>query len=182
MSPPAIDSQDSVYTFDGFVVDPYRRSLVRDDEEVQLGSRALELLVALLEQAGEILGREHLTARVWPRTIVEESSLRVHVATLRRVLGDGKDGRRYIATIPGRGYGFIAEVARRPRFAGAPTLSESLPSVQPLPPSSRLLGRTREQVVLERLLDTTRLATLTGPGGVGKSSLAAQVAAKLVAD
>ncbi|HEY4081501.1 MAG TPA: winged helix-turn-helix domain-containing protein [Burkholderiaceae bacterium] len=176
MSPLVADPIDHVYVFDGFTLDPSRRSLVREDQGIALGSRALELLIALLEQAGEVLSRDHLTSRVWPRTVVEESSLRVHMAALRRALGDGQEGRRYIATIPGRGYGFVAEVRRRSRNVTVHQAAEALPGIQPADAQpqrhARLIGRDRALSALTRLLEANRLVTVVGPGGVGKSSVA----------
>src|SRR4051812_2114718 len=71
--------------------------LCREGEEVRLGGRALALLLALVSRPGEVLSRSELEAQVWPYTVVEDSSLRVHVAALRRALGDGREGARYIA-------------------------------------------------------------------------------------
>ena len=171
MSPLTADSNDLVYAFDGFTLDPSRRVLARDGDEVALGSRALDLLITLVEQAGEILSRDHLTSRVWPRTVVEESSLRVHMAALRRALGDGQDGRRYVATVPGRGYGFVAAVSRRPRRATTHE-SAALAPLSQIGKLPALLGREAGLLALTRLLHANRLVTLVGPGGVGKSSLA----------
>jgi len=178
--PPTASARDShVYVFDGFVLDPYRRSLAHGEDEIALGSRALEILIALIERAGEVVGRDELVARVWPRTIVEESSLRVHVSALRRALGDG---RRYIANVPGRGYGFFAEVALRPRMGGLPEPAALPPTGEAdrpglLPVSTSLWGRDTAKAAVERLMGAHRLVTVVGPGGVGKTSLAAQLAA-----
>jgi DNA-binding winged helix-turn-helix (wHTH) protein len=77
---------------------------------IQLGSRALEILLALVEKPGELVGKRELIARAWPDTVVEESNLRVQTAGLRRALGDGSGDTRYLATISGRGYRFVAPV------------------------------------------------------------------------
>jgi DNA-binding winged helix-turn-helix (wHTH) protein len=82
--------------------------LLEGGKSLRLGSRALDVLIALVERAGELVSKDGLTARVWPNTIVEESNLKVHVAALRRALADGRGGNRFILTIPGRGYGFVA--------------------------------------------------------------------------
>src|SRR4249920_4131364 len=88
---------------------PYRllasqRLLLEGDKPVRLGSRAFDILAALVERAGEAVGKEELIARAWPQTFVEEANLKIQVSALRRALGDGQDGHRYVVTIPGRGY------------------------------------------------------------------------------
>src|SRR5437660_11027811 len=88
------------------------RQLKKGDEPVQLGGRALDTLIALVERAGEIVTQNELISRVWPDVKVEEANLRVHIANLRKVLGDGREGARYIVTVAGRGYSFVAPVTR----------------------------------------------------------------------
>jgi DNA-binding winged helix-turn-helix (wHTH) protein len=85
--------------------------LLEGDEPVPLGSRALEILIALLERHGELVSKQHLMARVWPNVFVEPANLTVHMSALRRALRDGQDGSRFIINIPGRGYCFVASVA-----------------------------------------------------------------------
>jgi len=77
---------------------------------VSLGSRALEILVALLERAGELVTKEELMNLVWPNVYVEPANLTVHISALRRVLRDGREGNRFIVNIPGRGYRFVASI------------------------------------------------------------------------
>src|SRR6266436_5151199 len=95
---------------------PYRllaaqRLLLEGDRPVRLGSRAFDILAALVERAGEVVGKEQLIARAWPRTFVEEANLKIQVSALRRALGDGQGGHRYVVTVPGRGYNFVAPVS-----------------------------------------------------------------------
>jgi DNA-binding winged helix-turn-helix (wHTH) protein len=97
-------------SFDRFRLLPGQRLLLYADKAVPLGSRALDILIALVERSGELLGKDELMARVWPNTFVEPANLSVHVAALRRALGDGRDGNRFIVNIPGRGYQFVAAV------------------------------------------------------------------------
>ena len=78
---------------------------------VPLGSRALEILIALLERHGELVSKQDLMARVWPNVFVEPTNLTVHMSALRRALRDGQDRNRFIVNIPGRGYCFVASVA-----------------------------------------------------------------------
>jgi DNA-binding winged helix-turn-helix (wHTH) protein len=90
---------------------PSQFLLLEGDKPVPLGSRALELLIALLERPGELITKQELMARVWPNVFVEPANLTVHMSALRRTLRDGRDGNRFIINIPGRGYSFVAEVA-----------------------------------------------------------------------
>jgi len=84
--------------------------LLEGDKPVPLGSRALELLIALLERRGELVSKRDLMARVWPNVFVAPANLTVHMSALRRTLRDGRDGRRFIVNIPGRGYRFVGSV------------------------------------------------------------------------
>ena len=93
--------------------------LLEDGKPLRLGSRALDILVTLVESAGETIRKDQLIARTWPDTVVDEGALRVHVAALRKALGDGRAGKRYIANIPGRGYSFVAPVTREQRAPGS---------------------------------------------------------------
>jgi DNA-binding winged helix-turn-helix (wHTH) protein len=87
------------------------RLLLEGDTPVRLGNRAFDILTALVERAGEDVGKHELIARVWQKTFVEEANLKMQVSALRRALGDGQGGRRFVATIPGRGYNFIAPIS-----------------------------------------------------------------------
>lgn len=102
------DRTRAVLLFGEFRLDTGRRQLFRNDAALRLGGRALDLLVMLAERPGEVLSHGELEAGIWPGAIVEDSSLRVHVAALRRALGK----ERYIANVPGRGYSFVGTVAR----------------------------------------------------------------------
>ena len=88
-----------------------QRLLLEGDTPVRLGNRAFDILTALVERAGEVVGKHELMARVWPKTFVEEANLKIQVSALRRALGDGQGGRRFVATIPGRGYNFVAPIS-----------------------------------------------------------------------
>lgn len=109
MDPPTA-SAEPVIAFGPFRALPAQRLLLEGDKQVRLGSRAFDILVALAERAGELVGKDELMARVWPGIHVEEGNLKFQVRALRRAIGDGHAGNRYIATIPGRGYSFIAPV------------------------------------------------------------------------
>src|SRR6266540_7283533 len=92
---------------------PYRllgaqRLLLEGDKPVRLGSRAFDILTALVERAGEVVSKEALITRAWPATYVEEANLKIQISALRRALGDGQGDNRYVATVVGRGYNFVA--------------------------------------------------------------------------
>src|SRR5229473_1552628 len=106
-----------------------QRLLLEGDKSVRLGSRAFDILAALIERAGKVVGKEQLIARAWPQTFVEESNLKIQVSALRRVLGDGQEGHRYIVTVPGRGYNFVAPVRREETLRAAPV--PPVPSTTP---------------------------------------------------
>jgi len=106
---------EETFAFGSLHLIPAQRMLLEDEKPLRLGSRALDILVTLVESAGETIRKDQLIARAWPDTVVEEGALRVHVAALRKVLGDGRAGKRYIANIPGRGYRFLAPVTREQR-------------------------------------------------------------------
>src|SRR5258708_12272940 len=115
---------------------PYRllteqRLLLEGDRPVRLGSRAFDILAALVERAGEVVGKEQLIARAWPQTFVEEANLKIQMSALRRALGDGQGGNRYVITVPGRGYNFVAPVRREEALPVPPT-----PSVPSPPPTN----------------------------------------------
>ena len=97
-------------SFGPFCLLPTQFLLLEGDKPVTLGSRALEILIALLERRGELVSKQELTARVWPNLFVDPSNLTVHMSALRRALRDGRDGRRFIVNIRGRGYCFVGSV------------------------------------------------------------------------
>ena len=97
-------------SFGPFRLLPTQFLLLEGDRPVSLGSRALEILIALLERRGELVSKQDLMARVWPNVFVEPANLTVHMSALRRALRDGRDGHRFIVNIPGRGYCFVASV------------------------------------------------------------------------
>jgi DNA-binding winged helix-turn-helix (wHTH) protein len=97
-------------SFGPFCLLPTQFLLLEGDKVVPLGVRALEILIALLERRGELVSKRDLMARVWPNLFVDPSNLTINMSALRRALRDGRDGRRFIVNIPGRGYRFVASV------------------------------------------------------------------------
>ncbi len=98
------------FSFGPFCLLPTQFLLQEGDKPVPLGSRALEILITLLERRGELVSKQDLMARVWPNVFVEPANLTVHMSALRRALRDGRNGNRFIVNIPGRGYCFVASV------------------------------------------------------------------------
>jgi DNA-binding winged helix-turn-helix (wHTH) protein len=94
--------------FGPFRLLPAQFLLLEGDKPVHLGSRALEILIVLIERPGELVSKQELMGRVWPNIFVEPANLTVHMSALRRALRDGRDGNRFIINVPGRGYGFVA--------------------------------------------------------------------------
>src|SRR5258706_9309962 len=99
-----------IYEFGSFRLDAVKRLLWREGEPVPLTSKSLETLLALVESRGEILDKDSLMSRIWPDTVVEEKNLTINISALRKALGENPREHRYIVTVPGRGYRFVAEV------------------------------------------------------------------------
>jgi predicted ATPase/DNA-binding winged helix-turn-helix (wHTH) protein len=161
--------------FGPFRLYPQQRLLFRADTPLRLGSRAREILVTLVEHAGEVVKKRELIGRVWPDSIVEEGSLRVHVAALRKALGDGGEaGIRYVENVNGHGYRFIAPLTRLDEAPPAPI--ERPPTVEhphTMPSSlTRVVGRGPVIDTLASCLPYRRLVTIVGPGGIGKTTVA----------
>lgn len=172
----AVQPQDGlpVLAFGPFRLQRCPHLLYLGEAPVRLGGRAIVLLAVLVERAGEVLSRAELERRVWPNTMVEDSSLRVHIAALRRALGDGIAGARYIANVPGRGYCFVAPVAA---VAGAASkVPLSAPARQLPVRLNNIIGRDEAVRVLGATLPARRLVTIVGHGGMGKTALALALA------
>jgi DNA-binding winged helix-turn-helix (wHTH) protein len=105
-------SAATAISFGPFQILPNQRLLLEEGRPLRLGGRALDILVALVERAGELVSKAELMARVWPDIFVDAGNLKVQIAALRRALRDGEDGNRYIFTVAGRGYWFVAPVVR----------------------------------------------------------------------
>src|SRR5512139_3500207 len=102
--------ENSAYTFGPFRLEPAKRLLLRDGVPVPLTPKAFDLLVAVIERRERVVDKEEALRLLWPDTVVEESNLTQNVFLLRKALGDNQDDARFIATVPRRGYRFVAEV------------------------------------------------------------------------
>lgn len=195
----------SCFRFGPFTLFAARRQLFVGDRETKLGARALDLLVALVTRAGEVAGKQDLMAIVWPHEVVEENTLRVHMAALRKALASGDPATRYIASIPGRGYSFVvpavvvAATPHPPATAPAAPYSVGPYSTAPHPTAAMpvaarpdwerrlprldftLLGRQETIATLDHQLARHGVVSLVGPGGIGKTSVAIAVARQVAA-
>ena len=104
------DSEEVARAFGPYRLFPGKRLLLRGAEPVRIGSRAFDILLTLVENSGKTVRKSELMARVWPTVVVEEGTLRVHVAALRKLLGGGRGSRRYIESVTGQGYRFVESV------------------------------------------------------------------------
>src|SRR6266567_1915337 len=160
--------------FGPFELNVAERSLSKANQIIPLGGRAYDILIALLENAGEVVPKSELIARAWPDVTVEEGSLRVHLSALRKALGDGQFGNKYIANVQGQGYSFIAPVTRLPVDRDRSNASAGMSN---LPPAlGRMVGRDDVVLEIQGLLQTEqRLITILGAGGIGKTTVAMAV-------
>ena len=104
-------SSTAAIMFGAFCLLPMQRLLLEADQPVRLGSRALDILIAIIERHGELVTKKELMERVWPSITVVEANLAVHISALRRALRDGQGGNRYLINIPGQGYRFVAPIS-----------------------------------------------------------------------
>jgi predicted ATPase/DNA-binding winged helix-turn-helix (wHTH) protein len=173
--PHAAPGNEHAISFDSFRLFPGQRLLLDADRPVRLGSRALDILTVLVEHAGRVVSKEELIARVWPNVFVEESNLKIQVSALRRAMGDGQVGARYIVTVPGRGYEFVAPVSRTEEVRAPPVVTTARTHNLPVA-VTRMIGRDETLAALVSRLSRERLVTIVGPGGIGKTTLALAVA------
>ena len=163
----------SAILFGPFCLFPTRRLLLEGDQPVRIGSRALEILITLVEHHGELLSKKTLMKLVWPDTTVVEANLSVHIAALRKALRDGRGENRYLVNMPGRGYRFVAPI----------TLAEDRESstlkalaAQPLHDRPQqltpMVGRDDGIQELTAQFQGLQLLTVTDPADVGKSAAA----------
>jgi predicted ATPase/DNA-binding winged helix-turn-helix (wHTH) protein len=177
MATAAVQTKD-VLSFGPFNLVANERLLTKEGIPVELGARAFDILIALISTPNEVVSKKDLMERVWPDVTVEEGSLRFHMTSLRKALGDGKDGARYITTLAGRGYCFVAPVsqASRPPDAAPVVAATANFSHANLPNRlSRMVGRDDDVLKLSAQLTASRFVTIVGAGGVGKTTVAVAV-------
>ncbi len=170
--------QTEEYVFGPFRLIPHRHELFRDGVPVALGSRPIELLWALVEAGGAMVTKQALFERIWPRHVEADSNIWSAVKAVRRALGSDENGAPYIVSVAGRGYRFSAPVTRRATAcAVALETAPAAPRPEVLPgnlPQSLgpLIGRDDEIARCLAVMARSRLVTITGTGGVGKTRMA----------
>ena len=168
---------DIEFSFGSFRLVPTRQLLLDGDQPVAIGARALEILIALVERAGDVVSKGELIRRAWPNVVVEEGNLRTQMAILRRSLRDGEAGARYIVTVPGRGYRFVSSVSRSAEGATSSASARSPQSGSRIPIRlTRVIGREDTISAVTGRLSEGRFTTIVGPGGIGKTTVALAVA------
>ncbi|MCM2294627.1 helix-turn-helix transcriptional regulator [Allorhizobium sp. BGMRC 0089] len=168
--------------FSSFLLNIEERALFEHGAPVRIGSRALDILIALAERPGELVAKAELLERVWPGQQVDEAALRVHLSTLRRLLGCGRNNRPIILNDNGRGYRLVAPVERPKATASESCTRQVCPfglsTALPVPVTS-IIGREQAIRHLVSVLPERGFVTLTGTGGIGKTRLAVEVAGRL---
>ena len=158
--------------FGRFRVVRHRRELLVDGRAVELGGRAFDTLIALIDARGSIVDKDRLMRRVWPDRVVEENNLQAQISALRKVFGADRD---LIRTVAGRGYQFTGDIRDAETAVTPPAGLTNLPSHLP-----DLIGRDASLGTVVDLITAHRLVTLTGAGGVGKTRLALEAARRLL--
>jgi predicted ATPase/DNA-binding winged helix-turn-helix (wHTH) protein len=166
------------------VLDLSRRELRARGVSVPIGGRAFEILAILAQSSEELISKDELMRRVWPGAIVEENALAAQISAVRRALGPD---RNWLKTISGRGYRLLGNwTLRAPTGSAQPATPEpssvatqGLATNLPVNPND-LVGRAFAAQHVEEVLAAHRVVTLTGPGGIGKTALALQVAQSVV--
>jgi len=186
-----------ILSFGSFKLIPHERALYGAGKRLNLGGRAFDILSTLVERAGVLVTKEELIATAWPDTVVEEANLRVHIGALRKALGDAQGGTRFIESVVGRGYCFVAPVSQGKAPASDDNSSgnsddtrsdtrDNSDIIIPEPAlfsgrsritSRRMLGRDEQVGSIVEILTRHRLVTIVGPGGMGKTTVAHAVAA-----
>ncbi|SDN12712.1 winged helix-turn-helix domain-containing protein [Afipia sp. GAS231] len=160
--------------FGPFELSSKERLLRREGEVLPLGSRALDILIYLAGRPGEVIAKQELIDHVWPDVTVEEGSIRVHVAAIRKALGDGQFGNRYIANIKGRGYSFVGSIVSHAPGTESGNVRLRQHGRLPQRPITMIGRETAVSEVRDRLREA-RFVTLLGPGGIGKTTIALAV-------
>jgi predicted ATPase len=172
--------ESDIYIFNEFRVDVGKGVLTRAGQPLSLQWKTFETLCHLVESEGRLVTREELMDKLWADTFVEDNNLSQHIRALRKVLGDGQNGDRYIETVPRRGYRFLPDVQKAteeiPVFRNSDDISRSRRR-------NVLVGRDLQLKEIREIIlrDETRILTLTGVGGTGKTTIARAIA-EMVSD
>jgi DNA-binding winged helix-turn-helix (wHTH) protein len=168
-----------VIEFGPFRLDTRLCELTEGDRPVRVGARAMDILIVLTGRPGETVGKAELLSRAWPDAVVDDANLRVAVAGLRKALGDGERGRRFIINETGRGYRFVERVTTASVQSGVEIASCGLPPTNLPGQIGRILGRDEALSWLLARVLSERFVSVIGPGGIGKTTVAVAVAHRL---
>ncbi|OAF10715.1 transcriptional regulator [Bradyrhizobium centrolobii] len=171
-------SAGEVFAFGPFHLDATQRRVERNGRPVQLSARAFDILLVLIKQAGTVISKSDLMTRAWPGAGIDEGSLRVHVAALRKALGDGNGGAKYLSTVSGQGYCFTGSVSRLEPVRPTPVKSTHVHHLPTL--SQQVVGREQTIQEISEKLGIQRFVTIVGPGGIGKTTVAVSVGRALI--
>ena len=179
--PASAPARPEEFHFGEFRLHAGRRTLEKGGLPIRVGGRAFDILHVLVESAPEIVDQQTLMARVWPHATVGEDSLRYHMVGLRRALGEGAGPRgSKIVTVAGRGYGFTGPVAKLPSDRRVPRDPPAAVFPTTLPKARQaVIGRKGETETVTSMLLEDRFVSIVGPGGIGKTTLAVEVASAL---
>ncbi|WP_342363123.1 ATP-binding protein [Terrarubrum flagellatum] len=166
----------SHFAFGDFQVLANRRLLLRSGLPIPLSSRAFDILLVFLRSPGEVIAKNDLIQRAWPNVHVDEGNLRVQISGLRKALGEDGAAARFIENVSGRGYSFIAPVTIAADSNRKPT-PRAGSSIKALKAARHVFGRHQVVAKLGARLQETRLLTVVGPGGIGKTTVALEIAA-----
>jgi predicted ATPase/DNA-binding winged helix-turn-helix (wHTH) protein len=168
-----------IFSFASFSLDRERRVLLQAGRALRVGGRAFDVLAILVGHAGEVLTNADLSRAAWPAGDVGAANVRVHIAALRRLLGDGRQGARYIVNVSGRGYCFVADVS-----TAADEVLHEEPEAPP--PTARdahaapvVIGRMDDVLATCAALLAQGQVSIVGAGGIGKTTLARLIVARL---
>ena len=178
VGPPAL--RGKIASFGPFRLHATERLLEKNGTSLKIGSRALDILITLLEHAPEVVSKRGLIRRVWGQLVVDEVSLPVQVNALRKRLGDGDSSVSYITNIPGRGYCFTGAVS----WAEAQATPRKARTAAPQLPREPLLMVGRDNAIREltALLKKERFVSIVGAGGIGKTTLALTLAHRMLSE
>lgn len=177
-----LQTADPIF-FGPFTLRVAQRLLERDGVPVDLGGRAMDVLLALIAKANVIVSKQELMAQAWPGMVVSDGSLRYQITMLRQALDDGRDGARYLSNVVGRGYCFVAPITKAVAGPDAQPSAEENPLEPGLPAQPvELVGRAKDLAAISTQLLKGRFVTIVGSGGVGKTTVALRVGQDLLRD
>jgi predicted ATPase/DNA-binding winged helix-turn-helix (wHTH) protein len=170
---------DGALIFGPFRLIPKQRTIEKNGTSLNIGARALDILIILTERPGDVISKQDLVARAWGDVTVDESALRVHISALRKLLEEDASGARYIVNVSRRGYCFTAPISRH--LERAPLAATDVFPAIPAQ-AAKIVGRAETITDICQDLSLHRLVTVVGPGGIGKTTVALAASHRKLAD